>query len=150
MKSRYLPHTKKYKEWRVANTPDLCPIMGVEMTDPCIDHNHQSGMIRGVISRGANTLIGKVENVYKCYGKKATVSLPDALRRAADYLEQEDMPVLHPKGCKQLVGRFKNRDKDFQFAILWNSGFSSAQIENCRNQNERAKLYEGYLKEDSI
>ena len=33
--------------------------------DPVLDHNHKTGAIRGVIHRGCNSLLGKVENYQK-------------------------------------------------------------------------------------
>uniref|UniRef100_A0AAU7J8Y1 Endonuclease VII n=1 Tax=Xanthomonas phage MK21 TaxID=3148942 RepID=A0AAU7J8Y1_9CAUD len=36
--------------------------------DPCLDHNHQTGAIRGVLHRGCNALLGRVENNAGRYG----------------------------------------------------------------------------------
>lgn len=33
-----------------------------------LDHDHASGHVRAVLSRGANSLLGKLENNYKRYG----------------------------------------------------------------------------------
>jgi hypothetical protein len=36
--------------------------------DPVLDHDHHTGAVRGVLHRGCNALLGKVENNYRRYG----------------------------------------------------------------------------------
>ncbi|AAP58703.1 35L [Xanthomonas phage Xp10] len=36
--------------------------------DACLDHNHSTGAIRGVLHRGCNSVLGLVENNAKRYG----------------------------------------------------------------------------------
>ena len=36
--------------------------------DPVLDHDHQTGAVRGVLHRGCNSLLGKVENNVGRYG----------------------------------------------------------------------------------
>lgn len=53
-----------------------------------LDHCHTSGHVRGVLDRGVNALLGKIENNYKRYG----LSLPQvfALGRGLEaYLTRE-------------------------------------------------------------
>jgi hypothetical protein len=59
----YLPQNK-IKEFREANKPISCPILDIKTDDWVLDHDHQTGMVRGVISRQANSLLGKVENFF--------------------------------------------------------------------------------------
>ena len=49
------------KEFREGNKPISCPILDIKTDDWVLDHDHQNGMVRGVISRQANSLLGKVE-----------------------------------------------------------------------------------------
>lgn len=35
---------------------------------PVLDHDHSSGLVRGVLHSGCNAVLGKVENSYKRYG----------------------------------------------------------------------------------
>ena len=80
-----------------------CPILASQKDDWVVDHDHQTGMVRGVISRQANSLLGKVENFYirMCKGDKE--DLPGVLDAMATYLEQETLDVLHPVGLTQLT-----------------------------------------------
>ena len=61
-----------------------------------LDHDHDTGAIRGVLHRGCNSLLGKVENNHKRYGVK---SLPAFLGGASAYLSshrENRTGLLHP------------------------------------------------------
>lgn len=57
------------------NQEGLCPICEQFLIDPCLDHCHITGKIRGIICRKCNTGIGML------------MDNPSLLRRAAEYLE---------------------------------------------------------------
>ncbi len=78
----------------------ICPVCNREINDPCLDHSHTrrnegSGLIRGVLCRACNVLVAKVENNCVRYGV-VHMALPEVLRSMADYLEQPDLPMIHP------------------------------------------------------
>jgi len=107
-----------------------------------LDHDHQTGMVRGVISRQANSLLGKVENFYlkMCKGRKE--DLPNTLEAMANYLEQETLDVLHPVGLTQLTRKFKNSLTALeQVDVLKDMGARKKDIEKCSNQKQRTALY---------
>jgi hypothetical protein len=61
-----------------------------------LDHDHQTGAIRGTLHRGCNALLGKVENNYKRYGVS---NLRSFLSGLATYLERHltnSTGLLHP------------------------------------------------------
>ena len=103
----YLTQTK-VKEYRDKHKPICCPILSIKTDDWVLDHDHQTGMVRGVISRQANSLLGKVENFYfkMCKGDKEF--LPVTLEAMASYLEGSVTEVLHPVGLTQLTRKFRN------------------------------------------
>jgi len=87
----------------------ICPILKqqFDVSEMVIDHQHKykksdpngvdgAGMVRGCIQYQANVIEGKVSNAYKRYGLHKFISLPDLLRNLADYLEQENLPYIHP------------------------------------------------------
>ncbi|QOI69525.1 endonuclease [Xanthomonas phage Xaa_vB_phi31] len=53
--------------------------------DPVLDHDHSTGAIRGVLHRGCNSLLGKVENNAGRYGVHALFAFCHGL---APYLQQ--------------------------------------------------------------
>jgi hypothetical protein len=137
----YLPQNK-IKEFRDKHKPICCPILATKKGDWVLDHDHQTGMVRGVISRQANSLLGKVENFYirMCKGDKE--DLPGVLDAMAAYLEQETLDVLHPVGLTQLTKKFKNSlTAAEQVVELKDLGATRKELESCSNQKQRCELY---------
>jgi hypothetical protein len=88
-----------------------CAITGLpyDLKDCVFDHRHKLkaeecggpdglGLLRGVIGRNVNTFEGKIWKAYKRYGLEPDISLPDLLRRLADYIENPPCPqiYIHP------------------------------------------------------
>lgn len=128
------------KTYRAENCPDSCPLIGGEILDPVVDHDHKTGNVRGVVSRTGNALLGKIENFYfsRCSGTPE--KLPEVLRAMASYLEQEQGP-LHPKGATQVTNRFAAKPKPYQVATLQQLGVPADVIDSCKNSQQRSKIY---------
>jgi hypothetical protein len=156
----YLPASQLAK-WRKENEPSKCPILNRETDDWVVDHDHSSGEVRGVISRQANTLLGKMENIYTSMCKGDPTELPDVLENIASYLRQPDSEILHPVGLNQLTSReilhpvglnqltsrFKNNLKrDDQVFLLSTLGSTNAELNACINVTHRVKLFKNLLK----
>lgn len=64
---------------KLAEQGGVCAICGTDDTSPwdwfCIDHDHATGKVRGLLCRACNTSIGQVSDD------------PERLRKAAAYLE---------------------------------------------------------------
>ena len=137
----YLPQNK-IKEFRDKHKPLCCPILASKKDDWVVDHDHQTGMVRGVISRQANSLLGKVENFYIRMCKGDREDLPGVLEAMSAYLEQETLDVLHPVGLTQLTKKFKNSlTAAEQVAELKHIGATKKELESCRNEKHRCELY---------
>ena len=137
----YLTQTK-VKEYRDKHKPTCCPILSIKTDDWVLDHDHQTGMVRGVISRQANSLLGKVENFYfkMCKGDKEF--LPVTLESMAAYLEGSITEVLHPVGLTQLTKRFASHlTSAEQVATLADMGAGREELESCTNQKQRKELF---------
>ena len=123
---KYLP-SSKLKQWRQDNLPSKCPIFKCRFNDAVVDHCHDTGLIRGVLHRQSNAWAGKIENSWKRFGQNnSKVSLPDALRALADYLENARTDVMHPVGLTQKCKRFKRFPND---------------INSCKNAAERTQYF---------
>ena len=136
----YLPQNK-LKDWRVEHQPKSCPLLLRKTSDWVVDHCHKSGMVRGVVSRVGNSLLGKIENFAYRRCQVSQSHLPDVLRGIADYLEQEQLDVLHPVGLTQLSKRFKSLTSENQKATLVDLGAKRKQLMECSNASERTKLF---------
>lgn len=64
--------------------------------DPVLDHNHQTGAVRGVLHRCCNSLLGKIENNAPRYGVR---NIPAFVNGVAGYLQAHLTNItgyLHP------------------------------------------------------
>lgn len=60
---------KEYRDHLQFDQEDTCPLCGELLTKmDHLDHNHKTGMIRAVLHRECNTLLGKIENFLNTYG----------------------------------------------------------------------------------
>ena len=138
----------KLAEWRKENEPHFCPLLNCENSNWVVDHCHNSGMVRGVVSSEGNAFLGKIENAHKRLSKNARgCSLPVVLRSMAMYLEKESTGILHPEGFRQLYKRFSRLKKDFQLDILLKLGINRQRILECNNSKDRTNLYKQYIKQ---
>ncbi len=113
--------------------------------NPCVDHNHETGMVRGVISMEGNTFLGRVENSFKRFGTSSTIGLPKVLRNIADYIENGDTKYLHPVGLRQLASRFKRLTVGDQEFALKKMGAKKSEIKTCINSKDRTKLFRNLI-----
>jgi len=62
MKLKYT-QVKPYREQQLAQQEDRCALCGEYINgDAVLDHDHKTGLIRKVLHRGCNALLGKIEN----------------------------------------------------------------------------------------
>ena len=120
--------------------------MGTGCSNPCVDHDHKSGMVRGVISMEGNTLLGRVENSFRRFGTSSNIGLPSVLRNMANYLEKDCTGLLHPVGLKQLSSRFRRLILDDQLLILKSIGAKKNEIKSCTNAKQRSNLLNQIIK----
>lgn len=65
----------------------------------CLDHDHRTGHVRGVLSRGANGAEGKVYNAiarWAGYGMNDVEGVCQFLENMAAYLRKEPYPYIYP------------------------------------------------------
>lgn len=98
-----------------------CACLGIDILPdrtPVTDHKHDAAnMVRGVIERECNAMLGVTENAYKrFFSYWSTLPLPEVLRRMAAYLERpEDHRHRHPawiKHCKVQFNKLKAGQQD--------------------------------------
>ena len=144
---KYLPQNK-LAQWRKDNEPKECPLLGYKTENWVVDHDHTSGLVRGVVSSEGNALLGRIENAFKRLSRVAkATTLPIILRNMASYLEREDTGTLHPQGFRQLWKRFNSFNKEIQLDILKKLGVNRQQLSECTNSKERTNLYKKLIKQ---
>jgi hypothetical protein len=138
---KYLAHSK-LKEWRQANLPKECPIFKCKVDDAVVDHCHSTGLVRGVLHRQSNAWAGKIENSWKRFGQNnSDLTLPEALRALATYLEEARTDVLHPVGLRQKCNRFGRLPKDEQVETLIKFKCDPDEINSCKNSKARTQCF---------
>lgn len=76
-----------------------------------LDHDHLTGIVRAVLHRGCNALLGKVENNHKRYG---VPQLSAFLHGCASYLQRHETDrtgLLHPTHLTEDEKRLKRNKK---------------------------------------
>lgn len=74
----------------------------------CLDHNHRTQFVRGVLHRQSNASLGKLEGIYTRYlSYWYPWTLSEFLRQAASYIElEDDSRYVHPGWIKRLCTDF--------------------------------------------
>jgi len=143
---KYIPQSK-LKDWRTKNSPRVCPIFRVPLNDSVVDHDHDTGMIRGVLHRQANAWEGKVYNAWRRYAKNNTkISFAECLENLAAYIKKGGTQFLHPVGLVQLGKRFGRLKKEEQEFALKTLGAKKVEINACINSEQRISMYKQILK----
>lgn len=138
---------KDLPNYRQLNKPEVCPILRVDEADWVLDHDHDTGRVRDVISSEGNVLLGRIERAYKRLSKKGRhLKLKSILLNIADYLEQGNKPILHPEGFRQLYKRFQRKSKNDQKKVLTQAGADIKSVNSCKNNQDRLNLYKQILK----
>lgn len=100
-----------------------CPVLKkkIALADTVVDHQHKFfaneevgkdgvGLVRGVLQRQVNVWEGKITNSFFRLGlHKFGVTIPEALRNLAEYLERDNLKLIHPnekpKTTKRTLGK---------------------------------------------
>lgn len=88
-----------------------------------LDHDHSDDLVRGVLHRNVNSMIGRIENAYhRELGWWYSDKLSDFLRKTADYLDKENLPVYHPSWIATVIVQFNKLNATQQNKVLHNFG----------------------------
>ena len=119
-----LTSVKDIKECRdrlVKEQEGLDAITGYELppNKAVLDHNHDSDLVRGVVHRNANSLLGRIENGFRRemqWWYEGTIQ--DFLRQCADYLDLDDLEVYHSGWIKTVMVQFNKLNAAEQNRVL--------------------------------
>lgn len=141
----YTPNdVKRIRDQLAKEQDNKDALTGLELPDKqkCLDHDHQSQFVRGVLHRQVNAALGKLEGVHTRYLKHwYEGTLPDFLRQAADYLEKEqDTRYVHPGWLKKAQTMFNTLSEGNKKAVLEALGKSQGG-----NSTERKKIFKSAL-----
>ena len=87
---------KQYREAQLLNQNNQCALCGeVIIEDAVLDHCHKTGLIRQVLHRGCNSLLGKIENSMP-RSRVDIRRLEGIAHNLVNYLKTTHTEVLHP------------------------------------------------------
>jgi hypothetical protein len=115
--------TGAVREYLLVEQDGKCALTGLplEKTKAVLDHAHDdTHFVRGVLHRSVNSCLGVVENAWKRHMKWwYNGTLPDFLRKVADYLDKEpDMRYIHPGWLKACGTRFNSLSEGQKKEVL--------------------------------
>lgn len=114
----------------------VCLICGEVPDKPCLDHNHDTGFVRGVLCNKCNLYEGIILRGWKQSGIKTNRN--DWLIQFANYLESPETSLIHPKNKTKKNKRFKASTKPLMVKELERLGIIFPETAT------RADLYKIY------
>lgn len=77
-----------------------CRLSGIRITldQAVVDHCHKTGIVRGVLHRGVNSMLGKIENHRRIASMREDSVLHQMLTKAVPYITRADLfcDVIYP------------------------------------------------------
>jgi hypothetical protein len=87
---------KDYREQTLALQNCQCALCGdIIENDAVLDHDHKTGLIRQVLHRGCNALLGKIEN-NMARNKMDLFRLRTWAENLVDYIQTTHTGIIHP------------------------------------------------------
>ena len=92
---------KSYREQQLSLQNSCCDLCGeLVLDDAVLDHDHRTGLVRKVLHRGCNSMLGKIEN------NQARIQIDiNRLRTWAtnlvDYIQTTHTDIVHPTHLRQ-------------------------------------------------
>jgi hypothetical protein len=86
---------KQYRQQQLLEQNNCCALCGEHILDDAVlDHDHKSGLVRKVLHRGCNALLGHIEN--NMPRNRVTVSrLSMITERLIEYITSQHTTILH-------------------------------------------------------
>lgn len=111
---------KKIRDKILKEQEGNCAVTKTSVQKPCLDHDHESMLVRGVLSHGINTFVGHIENAYKRRVQWwCDMKLPELLRLVADYLDRKHpQDYYHPSWIKKAKTEFNKLNSSQKTKVL--------------------------------
>jgi hypothetical protein len=102
----------------------------------CLDHSHDTLLVRAVLNRQTNAALGKLEGVYTRYLRHwYEGSLSNFLRQAAAYIEgKDDSRWRHPHWIKKVKTSFNKLNEAQKSRVLIGLGYEDGANSKARKE----------------
>ena len=110
MKLKY-KEISTYRQAQLIKQNNCCALCGETIVDDAVlDHDHKSGLVRLVLHRGCNALLGKLEN-----NLARNLMTPERLTKWAEnivqYRNKIHTDLVHPRHKEQAMGMGRGRGR---------------------------------------
>lgn len=100
---------KSYRQAQLLNQNQHCALCGdIILDDAVLDHDHKTGLIRKVLHRGCNALLGKIENNL-ARNKINQGRLIKFTENLVNYIQVTHTEILHPTFKEKKMGYGKGK-----------------------------------------
>lgn len=87
---------KEYRQQQLMLQNNCCDLCGQAVIDDAVlDHDHKTGLIRKVLHRGCNSMLGKVEN-NMARSRMDIIRLRAWAENLVDYIQTVHTDIVHP------------------------------------------------------
>lgn len=132
---------KRVREFLFQEQEFIDAVTGLDLPSEkaCLDHDHSTQLVRGVLHRNVNALLGVIENNYKRHlNSWYPYDLPMILRQFADYLEKAPDKRWHHNGhLKRNQADYNKLNEAQKDLVLYSLGYPKGS--NGKERKERFK-----------
>jgi len=111
MKRLVASEVAAYRNARLREQGMACLLCGrpLSIQEAVLDHNHRTGHCRGVLHRGCNSMLGKIENARDIAGLKSKIDLGIFLGNVLEYMERSTGVLHNTHKTEEEKRRTRNR-----------------------------------------
>jgi hypothetical protein len=103
---------KSYREQQLSLQNSCCDLCGeLVLDDAVLDHDHRTGLVRKVLHRGCNSMLGKIENNL-ARSQMNIFRLRTWATNLVDYIQTTHTDIVHPTHLRQKRKPKKKRAKN--------------------------------------
>lgn len=117
--------------------------LGSDMSKIHLDHDHDTGHVRGALHSHCNRIEGKLKSVYRRMGGDPAIYHQWLLGLSAYLKNDATSNPLHPQHVTDQTKKFKALTKPEQEGMLKSLGVA---FDEKATKNDLTKLYQKYLK----
>lgn len=100
----------EYRQQQLMLNNSCCALCGdLIIDDAVLDHDHKTGLIRNVLHRGCNAMLGKIEN-NMARNKMSVFRLRQFADNLVDYIQTTHTDLVHPRHKEKTVA-YKKKSK---------------------------------------